>query len=410
MFKSKKLLAMILVIAMSLTLITACGDKTQAQDKPASSEENSENTASIETNEENFDGQLVFDHSMELVYAKNFKVDYYKGGYKKLTILNTSEGEKNYHQEILVIPEGMTKPENIEENTIVLQAPVSNMLISSTPTMSLLNHINKLDKVSMVTTDANRWYIDTIKEKVENGDIQYIGKYKEPDYELITAQTPQLAVFSTMLLHVPEVGEKLQEIGVNYVLDQASYESHPMARTEWMKFYGALFDCEDEVNEAFKVQDDYLKSFELDTNTDETTAIFYITSKGTLYARKGGDYMAEMLNLAGGNYLFKDLEPESTGSQKMTIEEFYAQAQDVDNIIYVWSLGGKPETLDDFVAKNELFEDFKAVKNGNVFCFTKDFFQASDNMGRMIKDINSVLNSDDTTDFSDIKYLFKLTN
>jgi len=410
MFKSKKLLALILVIAMSLTLFTACGEKTEAQDQPAPSEENTENVANNENNEENFDGQLVFDHSMELVYAKNFKVDYYKGGYKKLTILNDSEGEKNYHQEILVIPEGMSKPEEIAEDTIVLQAPVSNMLISSTPTMSLLNHINKLDRVSLVTTAADKWYLDNIKEKVENGDIKYIGKYKEPDYEIITSQAPQLAVFSTMLLHVPEVGEKLHEVDVNYVLDQASYESHPMARTEWMKFYGALFDCEDEVNEAFNLQDAYLKSFELDTDNDETTAIFYITSKGTLYARKGGDYMAQMLNLAGGTYLFKDLEPESTGSQKMTIEEFYAQAQDVDNIIYVWSLGGKPETLDDFIAKNELFEDFKAVKNGNVFCFTKDFFQASDNMGRMIKDINAVLKSDENTDFSDIKYLFRLTN
>lgn len=39
----------------------------------------------------NYDGELVYDHSMELQYAKLFSVDYYKGGYKLITITNRDE-------------------------------------------------------------------------------------------------------------------------------------------------------------------------------------------------------------------------------------------------------------------------------------------------------------------------------
>ena len=49
------------------------------------------NTTSQTNSESSYDGQLVFDHAMELQYAKLFSVEYYKGGYKLLTITNRDE-------------------------------------------------------------------------------------------------------------------------------------------------------------------------------------------------------------------------------------------------------------------------------------------------------------------------------
>lgn len=61
-----------------------------------------------------------------------------------------------------------------------------------------------------------------------------------PDYELILSGGCGLAVESTMVNHVPEVREKLEELGIPVLIDQSSYESHPLGRTEWIKLYGAL--------------------------------------------------------------------------------------------------------------------------------------------------------------------------
>ena len=43
-----------------------------------------------------------------------------------------------------------------------------------------------------------------------------------------------------MLTSVPDVAEKLKELGINYILDQSTYEDHPLGRVEWAKLYAAL--------------------------------------------------------------------------------------------------------------------------------------------------------------------------
>ena len=47
----------------------------------------------------------------------------------------------------------------------------------------------------MSTYDANSWYIDNVKNAINDGKITYIGDYKEPDYELITASGSEFAIF-----------------------------------------------------------------------------------------------------------------------------------------------------------------------------------------------------------------------
>ena len=49
--------------------------------------------------------------SMELLYAENFSVDYYEGGFK---LLETMDGKQ-----ILVVPEDKEIPKNVDEDTIV---------------------------------------------------------------------------------------------------------------------------------------------------------------------------------------------------------------------------------------------------------------------------------------------------
>ena len=50
---------------------------------------------------------------------------------------------------------------------------------------------------------------------------------------------------------------------------------------------------------------------------------------------------------------------------------------------------------DELLAKDALFADFKAVKEGNVWCTGKSFYQATDIVGEMIRDIHHVLTDGD---------------
>ena len=108
--------------------------------------------------------------------------------------------------------------------------------------------------------------------------------------------------------------------------------------------------------------------------------------------------MAKMVDLAGGAYALPDVGVGEVGTVNMEMEAFYDKAKDADYIIYVWNLGGKPETLADLLARSEVIAEMKAVKEGNVWCTTPDFFQIQDTIGSMINDIHLILEADASAD------------
>lgn len=256
----------------------------------------------------------------------------------------------------------------------------------------------------MSTYDADSWYINNVKNAINDGKITYIGDYKEPDYELITASGSEFAIFSTMLTE--DVAAQLDQLGVYVMLDQSIDEDHPLARVEWIKLYSAMFNCEDKANEVYEKQASYTEEISKAGETGKSVAIFYVTSKGKLYARNAGDYMAKMVELAGGEYILSDFGVGETGTVNMEMEAFYDGAKDADYIIYIYSLGGKPTSLADVAERADIITEMKAYKEGNVWCTTPDFFQISDTIGSMINDIRLMMEADADTDT--LTYLVKL--
>ena len=307
----------------------------------------------------------------------NTTSQYYKGGYKLLTITNRDEDTAIVAKQskILLVPEGMSTPSGLDADTLVLKTPVTNLLVSSTPVTSLMNASNCLSNISQVTYDKDSWYIDGVKKAFDDGKLTYVGDYKAPDYETIIAGAPTLAIYSTMLTSKPDVAEKFKELGINYILDQSTYEENPLGRVEWAKFYAALCNEEDAATTMYNAQAAYVDTLSKAEKTGKSVAVFYITSKGKLYVRNAGDYLTQMVNMAGGEYIFSDLNTDKTGTQEMNIESFYEKAKE-------------------------------AVKDGNVWCTTPDFFQIADTIGSMINDINLMLNADANT--TELTYLKKL--
>ena len=83
------------------------------------------------------------------------------------------------------------------------------------------------------------------------------------------------------------------------------------------------------------------------------------------------------------------------GAVKLTMEEFYAQAADADYLIYNSSIDNPINSVKDLEEKDALFSDFKAVKEGNVWCTGKYLYQATDIVGELITDMNLMLTGGD---------------
>ena len=132
----------------------------------------------------------------------------------------------------------------------------------------------------------------------------------------------------------------------------------------------------------------------------KTVAMGYITSTDKCYARNGGDYMAQLIGMAGGTYILADMEPEKSGNTNMTFEEWYAGNKDADYLFYV-NFARSFASIQEMIDYNPLFADFKAVQDGNVWITSPDFTQSTAAIASILSDMNAILASADgdvTTD------------
>lgn len=336
--------------------------------------------------------------SMELSFAEQFTVDTFEGGLSLITI----GGEDRY----LVVPEGQQAPQTGADIT-VLQQPLDSIYLVATSAMDFFVSLDALDTISLSGTRADGWYLDAAREAMTDGDIEYAGKYSAPDYEAICDADCDLALESTMIYHTPKVKEQLERLGIPVLVERSSYESNPLGRMEWIKLCGVLTGKEKQAEALYDEQLDALAPILDRPSTGKTAAFFYITANGAANVRKSTDYVAKMLELAGGKYIFDDLtDDDARSTMNMQMESFYAGAKDADVLIYNSTIDGELQTLDELLAKSPLLADFKAVKNGNVWCTEQSLFQSAMGLGGMIQDFHAVFTGENT---DDLHYLHQLT-
>lgn len=334
--------------------------------------------------DDDVDGELIFDHQEELQYANQFTIAHYKGGYTMFTVASAED------KQFLIVPEGKSVPAELPDNTVVLQQPIDKICICSTGMVSLVDAIGGLDHIATVGTDTDGWYLDNVIAKMQAGEIKYSGKYKEPDFEMLINEGVQLEIDTTMLNNCPDVMAKYDELNIPYFVESSSYENYPLGRVEWVKLFGAIMGLEDEAQAYFDAQVAKVNAVISNEKCGKTVAMFYI-SKDIVYARNGGDYMAAMIGLAGGDYIMADVDPDKSGTAKINFEEFYSRCKDADYIFYV--LFTSPfDSIDGMIEYNELFSDFKAVQDGNVYVTAPSFGQSIASIADIITDMHTVLN------------------
>ncbi len=391
MRRRKKTLILLLV-----GVLWMCGCSSPSSDSGSTSDTKTETGLGAESGLET---ALIYEKSLELQYAENFTVDYYEGGYVLLTTLMDNA-------QILIVPEDKEVPKNIDEKIVILQRPVKGMYLVASSVMDMFCELNGLDTISFSGQKEDGWSVKAAKEAMRKGKLLYAGKYNKPDYELLVSNHCTFAIENTMITHSPEVLENLGSFGIPSMIDYSSYESHPLGRVEWVKFYGALLGKDAEAEKIFAKQTAIFEKLSADERTDKTVAFFFITSNGLVQVRQSSDYVPKMIELAGGSYIFENLgDPDTKRStMNMQVEEFYAGAKDADFLIYNSSIGGGVSNVEELLDKCNLLADFKAVKEGNVWCTTNDMYQQSLSIGSLMDEIHAMLQGEK----SDMQHLYRL--
>ena len=112
--------------------------------------------------------------------------------------------------------------------------------------------------------------------------------------------------------------------------------------------------------------------------------------------RRQADYITRMIELAGAETAVTELPPSDNALSTETIqmESFYAQARDADVLIYNSTVAGDVTDMDSFLSQHPLLGDFKAVREGDVWCTEMSMFQRSSAAADMIKEIRAAVSGD----------------
>lgn len=328
--------------------------------------------------------KLEWKEDIALSYAERFSVE----GCEGYRLISVADEER-----FLLVPEGRETPSQIPEDVGVLKMPLKKTYLVSTSAMDLICKADALEYIGFSGIRQENWYVKEAKEAMEKGDILYAGKYNTPDYELLLSEGCTLAIENTMIFHNPDAEEKLEELDIPVLVERSSYEPNPLGRLEWIKLYGVLFGKEEQAESFYNEELKRVQTILESENTGLKAAFFSVSPRGIISVRKTEDYIVKMMEMAGGEYVFSDLGHKNVSALstvKMQMEEFYAGAKEADVLIYNSAIEDEIESMDGLLEKNPLFADFKAVKEGNVYCTGKNFFQETSGSCSFIRDMNMV--------------------
>lgn len=354
-----------------------------------------ENTINVPDDIKEWISKHTISGKMERKYAEKFGVCYYDNKYCILTINGT-----DYY---LLASDEESVPSDLPDSIAIINVPIDNVYVVSSASYNYFSSLGDLSCITFTSLKNDEIDDERLKDKLNDGTTKYAGKYSAPDYELLLSNGCNLVVENTMILHSMDVLNQFDKLNINTLIDYSSYESTPFGRMEWIKLYGLLTGNEKAANEIFvNKEKDLLNKYE---NTDKKVAYFYVTNNGGVVIRRNQDYIAKLIDIAGGKYLFSDMSDYSgTGQTTIQKEAFLEAAVDCDYLIYNSTIGGKINSVEELISLCSVIKNTKAYKDGNIYCTDKNMYLKVMELPEIAKDINDALNGREVS-----KYLYKLT-
>lgn len=284
----------------------------------------------------------------------------------------------------------------------LLRTPLQRITLTAACHAFLLDELRALDHVS-VMCDTEYVHSPAVHRWMHDGLAFDGGSSMAPNPEiLLAAQTnavwisPYENASAGNIAHLP--------LTLIYCADYM--ETSPLARSEWMRFYGRLVGKGQEADSLFLCisarydsltslsHADRLTSLSPDTLQAQRSLLAELPYGPTWYVPGGQSTSAQLYHDAGYAYPWAD-DPHA-GSLSLSPEAVLAKAADCDRWLFKYMNTDGDWTLSDFLAQNPLYGQFCSAQTGNVWgCNTSysDFFDVTPFRPDML--LESLINDDE---------------
>lgn len=266
----------------------------------------------------------------------------------------------------------------------VLRVPLQRQTISASCHAWLLNELEALSSIR-VMCDANYVRVREMTRMLDDGTVADGGNSMSPNAEVIRAAGSDAIWISPYEGASQQImSTLLPDIPIIYCADYM--ETGPLARAEWMRFYGRLVDKAAKADSLFSAVEKHYEELtgmhdtekNAGSNTSGKKLLADLPYGSTWYVAGGRSTLGTMYKDAGFCYPWAD--DVHGGSLALAPEAVFEKAHDADIWLFKYNSADNDMTLTELTAQNPLFVQIKAVMDKNVYgCNTSnnDYFDVT---------------------------------
>lgn len=298
----------------------------------------------------------------ETRYARNLTMEE-RDGYTFVTVRNPWDTTRNLAAYALVEKDA-AMPADLPAGASVVRVPLEKSVVFSSVHASLIDELGAGNAVSGVC-DSQFITDPRLRKRLKSGELLDCGNSMQPNVEAIIRSGAGAALISPFESDNGSHG-KLSQVGIP-IIECADYlEKTPLARAEWMRFYGRLYGQGERADSLFAATEKDYKALRAKGMAARTKpkVIFDRIYSGIWNVPTSGSVTGTMITDAGAANPFSD--SNKAGSAQLSPEEVIYRAGDAD-FWFVRYSEETPLTMKGLAADNGAYSRFKAFKEGNVF-------------------------------------------
>ncbi|MDP2176544.1 MAG: ABC transporter substrate-binding protein [Bacteroidota bacterium] len=217
---------------------------------------------------------------------------------------------------------------------------------------------------NIIGVDNIHYYNDSILlHQFNQGLIVEIGEDGLIDEESLLRLKPDIVVGSSFNKINTAFMKRLKLQNIEYIICDNFKEQHPLARAEWIKFFGSIMNQTIQSDSIFNVTKLNYQTILKTTNLNKNRKMVMTDAKfGDTWNVPGGNsYTAQLINDAGGLYIFQ--QKTDKFSYPLSMEVVIKAASLAD----IWIHTNQYKSLKDMIKVDNRYAFFKPFNSHQVF-------------------------------------------
>ncbi len=326
--------------------------------------------------------------------------------YTEVSIRNPWKEGKTLHRYCLV-SSAETSQQTFDDGMTLVRVPLQRSVVFTSVHAALIGELNAGRQVAGVA-DLKYMKVPYVQEGVKAGTIADCGDGMSPVIEKIIDSNAD-AILLSPFENSGGYG-RLEDIDIPLIECAEYMEQSPLARAEWIRFYGMLYGHEREADSLFAIVDSSYHALKemVKTSTTMRSVLMDKQTGSVWYVPGGQSTIGQMLSDARCVYPFAS--DKRSGSLAMPFESMLEKCGDADVWIFRYD-APQPITRKQLLSEQPGYKQLRPAKTGELYgcnVTTSMFYEESPfRPDLLLQDFIQILHPD-ITNLPPLRYYYKV--